>query len=78
MSSPNLYPVKPHNLHIFLLTNKSKLNRCELCGRFLVTTVLKKVEMGIYYVLLSSLVFLVVEINTLTIDIYKYMGGGLF
>jgi hypothetical protein len=76
MSYPNLYPVKPHNLHIFLLTNKSKLNRCELCGRFLVTTVLKKVKMGIYYVLLSSLVFLVIGIDTLTIYIYEYIGGG--
>lgn len=73
MIYPTLYGVKPHNLHIFLLTNKSKLNRCELCGRFLVTIVLKKVKMGIYYVLLSSQVFLVVEINTLTIDIYRYV-----
>lgn len=32
---------------------------------FLVTTVLKKVEMGIYYIILSSLVFLVIGIDTL-------------
>ena len=78
MSFPNLYPVKPHNLHIFLLTNKSKLNRCELLGRLFVSTVFKKVEMGFLSVLLSSLVFLAKGIDTLTIYIYEYIGGGLF
>ena len=37
---------------------------------FLVATVLKKVEMGIYYIILSSLVFLAIGIDTLTIYIY--------
>ena len=69
MSYTTLYPVKPHNLHIFLLTNKSKLNRCELLGRFLVTTVLKKVEMGFLSVLLSNLVFMAIGIDTLPIHI---------
>jgi len=45
---------------------------------FLVATVLKKVEMGIYYIILSSLVFLAIGIDTLTIYIYEYIGGGLF